>query len=66
MVNAAERNQLGTMPNGLCNDAANPLLHHAWCIADARRHNGVSVSVREVCESFESLIAGGLKSLNHP
>jgi hypothetical protein len=42
MVNAAERNQLGAMPSGLGNAAANPLLHHAWRSSEARRHNGGS------------------------
>jgi hypothetical protein len=42
MVNAAERNQLGAMPNGLGNATTNPLLHDAWRGGEARRHNGVS------------------------
>jgi len=42
MVNAAGKNQLGAMPNGLGNAATNPLLHHAWRSGEARCHDRVS------------------------
>ena len=42
MVNAAWRNQLDAMPDGLGNAATNPLLHDAWRGGEARRRDGVS------------------------
>jgi hypothetical protein len=42
MVNAARRNHLDAMPNGLGSASINPLMHVMWRGGEARRNDGVS------------------------